>query len=683
MPVHIFISYPKEDQRIADAIRSKLAINGITCWIATADIPPGAKWAEAIFDAISSCAVFIFVHSANTSRADHALNELSIASNNSKPIIVFRVDGAPISKEVHFFATRYQWFDATSGPLEKHLRDLAHAVQRLTLPQTAAAAPTRYVDVPKRPVHVSPPMIAATRLALRCPRDLPLYDDSHILPSLYDYCSGRLFVMDESVSRPRWPSTTLFTPRLYLRGLLAERWEVTDSHSLTVTLRKGTKWYIGDTARAFTARDVVHHYTDVVRKYKSVISTGVRDSLLSFNPKTVTALDDNTVLFVFEHSAILGINYLTAPLPYNTIIPPEVSGSSSLQTDWRIAAHIGHWILSDLVPGSSVTFVKDTRNWATHDLQTDRALRPVQSLKLLVIPNLSTSLAALRTGKIDMLDNVPWRDAKATAASNPDIIQASCPTAGLSLELRCDAPPFNDIRVRKALQMAIDRKAIASSCYGDTTDGTPAGLVNPSLEGWCIPYSEWPEALRNEYSYDPTEAKRLLAAAGYPNGFIVSCVVPVNADLDTIQAVVSHFRDIGVDMPIRPLELSVFYSSVASGTDDQVALSNLTGSASFPPATLGLRNSRSPLNHTHSHDANYDAMLADIDNANSFDTLAQKVKDADLYALGQHWAIQICPISNYTMWQPYLKGYNGDVNPQPSEFTSWQIDVNLKQSLGF
>ena len=85
------------------------------------------------------------------------------------------------------------------------------------------------------------------------------------------------------------------------------------------------------------------------------------------------------------------------------------------------------------------------------------------------------------------------------------------------------------------------------------------------MTGWGFPYSQWPQDLKDQYAYNPTAAKQLLAAAGYPNGFNTDCVVVNTADLDLLQIVKSYFAAIGVNMDIRPMDLASFTSFVIGG----------------------------------------------------------------------------------------------------------------------
>ena len=116
---------------------------------------------------------------------------------------------------------------------------------------------------------------------------------------------------------------------------------------------------------------------------------------------------------------------------------------------------------------------------------------------------------------------------------------------------RVDKAPFNNQKVREALQKAIDLQSIATNYYGGTCSADPQSLTSSDLKGWGFPYDQWPQSLKDQYSYDPTAAKALLAAAGFPNGFTTDCVADSSGDLNLLEIVQSDFAAIGVKMSIQ------------------------------------------------------------------------------------------------------------------------------------
>ncbi len=121
-------------------------------------------------------------------------------------------------------------------------------------------------------------------------------------------------------------------------------------------------------------------------------------------------------------------------------------------------------------------------------------------------------------GTINRTDWVQIKDTLKTAAAQPAHDRVSRQRDDPHLDAHRQEP-FNDVRVRQAMSMAIDRQGMIDSIF----EGV--GVFNPpvpaALKEWSMPMDQLGDGAKY-YKYDPAEAKRLLAAAGYPNGFPAS-----------------------------------------------------------------------------------------------------------------------------------------------------------------
>jgi hypothetical protein len=124
-----FISYANQDKAAADAACAKLEAEGIRCWIAPRDVPPGTQWAEAIVDAIDHCRamVVIFSSSANASKQIH--REVQRAFEREVPVVPFRIENVAPEKTLAYYMTSVHWLDALTPPLEQHLQKLVVSVK--------------------------------------------------------------------------------------------------------------------------------------------------------------------------------------------------------------------------------------------------------------------------------------------------------------------------------------------------------------------------------------------------------------------------------------------------------------------------------------------------------------------------------------------------------------------------
>ena len=136
--------------------------------------------------------------------------------------------------------------------------------------------------------------------------------------------------------------------------------------------------------------------------------------------------------------------------------------------DWRNSVGTGPFILTDYVSGSAITFIRNPHYFGKDPLHSQNQLPYLDGVKMLIIPDISTYLAALRTGKLDMLPAVSWEDAASLIKTNPDLkynTRYQTPTFPVGRVDKQDLP-FKDIKVRQALNMAIDKQAILKAYFG-------------------------------------------------------------------------------------------------------------------------------------------------------------------------------------------------------------------------
>ena len=176
-----------------------------------------------------------------------------------------------------------------------------------------------------------------------------------------------------------------------------------------------------------------------------------------------------------------------------------------------------------------------------------------------IVPSDPARLAALLSGELDLIEQVPTADlprirADARLATAQKV---SWRTIFFHLDQREPAPgaarnPFRDVRVRHALSMAIDRRAVAERLM-DGAALPASNLVSPPVFGYAADLL--PDA------YDPEGAKRLLAEAGYPDGFATTLSAPNNRyvnDEQIAQAVAQMLARVGVRARVETMPMNVY-----------------------------------------------------------------------------------------------------------------------------
>ena len=476
-----------------------------------------------------------------------------------------------------------------------------------------------------------------------------LYGDDWVLsPSVFNFSTG-------------------FRPTDYVTGLLAATWEFTSPSTYVIHLRQNVYWQNISpvNGRQFTSSDVVYNFG---RDYGHGGSFTAPSPALAGNPLTtniisVTATDNYTVVFQFNIPNAEFILESMEAIGEDPLVAPEAVTQYGNLNDWHHAVGTGPFILQDYVGGSSVTFIKNSSYWGYDERYPENRLPYVNAVKILVIPDASTGLAAVRTGKIDVMENIGLQNAQAMQKSNPGVMQLTMQgTQGGTVDPRVDKAPFNNIKVREALQKAINLQNIATNYYGGTCSSNPQSLTSSDLTGWGFPYDQWPQSLKDQYSYDPTVAKQLLAAAGFPNGFNTDCVADSSGDLELLQIVQSYFAAIGVNMSIQTMDPATWTNYVRSQHLYDALAFRSSGSLgmSYQPFRQFIRFQTGYVaNYEIVSDPTFDAFYPAALAATSIDQVKTILKNTNIYVSQQQWVISLLNPSSFNVYQPWLKGYAG------------------------
>ena len=247
------------------------------------------------------------------------------------------------------------------------------------------------------------------------------------------------------------------------------------------------------------------------------------------------------------------------------IYPPEVIKEHGDVTDWRNLVGTGPFIGTDWVEGSSITWDKNPGYWGTDEKYPQNRLPYIDRLRALIMPEVATYMAALRTGKVDRgyrytirtLDQV-----ESLQRTNPELVIR--PLYGRSdnvYGMDIQSPPFDDIRVRKAMQMAINLDEINNAYYKGYADTIPQGMLSRFMTEIVTQFEEWPEDVKKVFDYDPAGAEALLDEAGYMRGadgirFKFEFMHLDRFDMNFTELLASYWNKIGVDVEIVGLPVT-------------------------------------------------------------------------------------------------------------------------------
>jgi TIR domain-containing protein len=141
----IFVSYASPDRDVAFRIVGFLEEQGITCWVAPRDVPPGVEYGQAIINAIEQSRALVLILSDQSNDSQFVRKEVERAVSKTKPVLPVRIREVTPSGSLEFFISSAQWVDAWKSPMEQHLLPLVAAIRSMGKPD---AAPVRSSALP-------------------------------------------------------------------------------------------------------------------------------------------------------------------------------------------------------------------------------------------------------------------------------------------------------------------------------------------------------------------------------------------------------------------------------------------------------------------------------------------------------------------------------------------------------
>ncbi|MBT3734273.1 MAG: ABC transporter substrate-binding protein, partial [Gammaproteobacteria bacterium] len=357
--------------------------------------------------------------------------------------------------------------------------------------------------------------------------------------------------------------------------------------------------------------------------------------------------------------------------------------------DWRTVTGSGPFVLKKYVQANAHIYSKNDLYWDTEPLNGQQHRLPfVDKLIYRIIKDEATYLTALRTGQLDILEAIRWIAVDHLKESTPELNwNRWLATSGTFVSLRVDIKPFDDIRVRRALNLAINQQEIVDQFYGGHAE-LMAYPQHPGFGDYFEPLSEMPGSIQELFAYNPQKARELLDEAGVPEGFtfnmqVCSCS-PSNMDL--IPLLESYLRKVGINIVIQPMEYASFLSAMTTRTHSAGYLMN---SGHVNPITT-IRKSfvtKQTWNPSQFSDPAFDEQVRILhltrdekERVKILRQLTRTILEASPYI----WL----PIPYvHTAWWPWVKNYGGElrvgaVRPGPIYARIW-IDQQMKKKMGF
>jgi peptide/nickel transport system substrate-binding protein len=491
---------------------------------------------------------------------------------------------------------------------------------------------------------------------------------------------------------PRGSKKTLFhnnawIPPDIMTGELVEKWEVKKNPmQLIFKLRKGVMWQEKPgvmKAREFVADDVVYS----VNRLKN--STKAIPLYMDFVGKMETPDKYTVIINMAEWCADwhyrLGWGY------YDAIQAPEQEKAPGGPKKWENACGTGPYMLTEYKEGHSQIYTKNPNYWGSDTIGGKKYKLPLNDKVVMqIIKDESTQIASLRTGKIDLMMSMNWKHVEGLKKSSPQLQWARrLSTGNYTVALRMDQKPFNDIRVRRAMNLAVNKKEIIDSFYGGNAE-LHTYPFPPTFTEVYTPLDKLPPSVKELYTYNPEKAKKLLAEAGYPNGFTFKAQVS-NASqegMDIAAMVVAYLAKVGVTMVLEPLDYPSHLSRMTKKNNSEGYFFSNDHGGPFSAIRKNFLTGQTWNPHMMS-DPYVDKTWQDtVENPKLTDKQAlESMKKLSIYISEQVPCIILPTAYVYMAWWPWVKNYYGEIRvgahrANPILARVW-IDQELKKKMGY
>jgi peptide/nickel transport system substrate-binding protein len=343
---------------------------------------------------------------------------------------------------------------------------------------------------------------------------------------------------------------------------LAVSWRAVDPTTWEFKLRKGVKWHDGSD---FTVADVVFSLD--------------RPATLAASPGPFTGFVKPIVAKKIIDPWTLQLKtaapYAMLPYDLNSVFIVSKKAASGASTEdfnsGKAAIGTGPYKLLRFARGDRIELARNDAYWGAQNGK----LAPWDKVTLRILPADTARIAALLAGDVDAIENIPTADLTRLKA-NPEFRleqKISWRTMFLHLDQYRDHPPhvidksgkplaknpFKDARVRLAMAKAINRRALVEHVMEGYAIAA-GNLVSPPVFGYVA-------TLKPEI-YDPEAAKKLLAQAGYPDGFALTLDAPndryVN-DEQLAQALAQMLARVGIQTKVETMPASVYFAKARAG----------------------------------------------------------------------------------------------------------------------
>lgn len=396
-----------------------------------------------------------------------------------------------------------------------------------------------------------------------------------------------------------------------------------DGKVFTFTLRDGIKFHDGTLV---TTDDVVYSIRRLMGdETNGPLMDGFGEII------SVEAVDDKTVVIKIKNTDLSFIYYLTA-----AIIPEHNENLDNMPIGTGPFKFISRSVQENII------LEKNEDYWGTPAF--------LDKVTFQIIENADALVMSLKSGAIDLC--VHLTPGQVNEFSKDFTVKEGTMNLVQAVYLNNAVKPLNDIRVRQALNYAIDIQAILDL----TSDGrgTPVGSsMYPAFKKYYIP------ELVNAYPYDTDKAKALLTEAGYPKGFDLTITVPSNytQHVETAQVVAEQLKAIGINVELQLVEWATWLDQVYQKREYEATVVGFDARTLTAGAMLNRWVSDSSKNISNFESEEYDQLILSAENSSDEEEQTNLYRKAETLLSDQAVNIYLQDLCDLVVMRKNLDGY--------------------------
>ena len=495
----------------------------------------------------------------------------------------------------------------------------------------------------------APPPKRGGTLSLRM-WDPPHFD--HILAHAYKTHVVISFTHSRLLKHKAGPSVR--PGALQIEGDLAESWQQTSDTTYVFKLKKGVRFHAKApvNGRELTAEDVRYTFERILTD-KGSVNVSMYRSIAK-----VEAVDKYTVRFTLKEPFAWFLDMMANPMAGAIIAKECVEKFGDLKKPEAVIG-TGPWMLDGYKPNVSITLVRNPTYFVP-------GLPHIERVEMFVDEDNASRMAAFLGGKYDLgWDNpgtIPRTDwvqiSEALKKRRPNLKTAGIPLQRDEHHRHADGQAALQRRPRAAGHLARhgpqghDRRRARGAGRDQRPDAGRALGVGAAHRA--------ARRRRKYYRHDPAEAKRLLAAAGHPNGFSASVCFSTYGStslVDTMQLLLKDLKAVGIDAKLDQKEYGAYQATCRVGKFDSMVYGPLTPFVEPDSFLFGQYYTGEPRNRSHVNDPVLDDLLVRQRRASDPKARREVINQIERHLAKQQYYVQSPSGTYIAVWDPALKNY--------------------------